>query len=648
MVRALSVSFATFAVAIAFILALPRPALSEPLFTTSIPEWVIPLSVPGADPAMQAAVTDGVLTLLTDEQIRWDGEERQIFVRIARLITDPSGVASAGRVDMIFSPDSETVLLGRVRVTRDGQTEDLTETVFAQTLDAAGSLARGIPEGLLAAEVIVPNLQSGDVVEVAYLRRQLPVIAGVNRAGTVRLEQDVPVVLARAVVNWPDTWPIYISGWPSRVTFAQEAAPGIVRQTWTRQAHVPTLPGPLLPPGYSENTVIAFSTFPDWSGVTGALSGHYMGSYPLGAAWDTKLRAIQAEFSYPGDRAIAALRAVQDDLPTQARPLSADGWLARLPADVTNAGGGDAKDKALLLRAMLDKMGIEAYVALTNRAQGHDLNSVKPAFEAFDHAIVKVMIDELPYWMDPSTTNEGGDLFGAAVPDFGYALPLAGADQAQLELIDVGYASSWTTYIDETYNFTLLGVFLTVVTTYYGPAANAYRQDLYNPDSRQADAEYLQVYEERYPDLRMLEAVEVVDDKVGNQLTLTERYLIPATTLNAMPSLFVQTNNPLGFLPEAGLTGRTAALYLGKPFTSSHRVNLFNLPIEMQPPLGASAYGDAISFSFSGYATAARNLTLEWSYGQYQQTVPPNAVDQLIRDAALIANSTSFEINLRP
>ena len=622
-------------VTVMLVLAPLRPVMAEALFTGPEPDWVMPLDVPVADEAVRAAVTDGVLTLLSDEQVRWDAEERQVYTRTVRLITDAAGVAVAARVVVPFAQGSETLILTRVAVTRAGQVTDLTETVVSQTRDMGA--------GQSAAEVQVPDVQPGDVVELAYLRRQLPAVAGANRAGVVQIERDVPVQLARVVVNWPESWPIYISGWPSRVGFVQDTAPGVVRHIWTRAGHVPLPPEPMVPPGYSANVQIAYSAFPDWSGVTGALSGHYMESYPLGAAWDARLRAIQAEFQFPDQRVIAALRAVQDDLGYEARPLAVHGWLARLPAEVAEAGVGDAMDKALLLRTMLDKMGIEAYVALTSSTQSHDLNQRKPAFEVLDHALVKAVVDGVIYWLDASASGEAGDLYTAAVPDFGYALPLAGKDQQQLEPIDQGYASSWTVYVEEDYNFTLLGAYLTVVTTHYGPAANAMRVSA-DAGAFVQDKADLQVMAARYPGVRMLGAVAVADDPVGNQITVTARYLLPA----AARQFVVQTENPVGYLAGAGQGARLAPLYLGRPLSVTHRATIRNAPWDIEPPFGANIYNDAFSYAFSGYLNAPRELVLDWTFTQYLRSVPPDMADQIIRDAAIIDENDSFSFGPQP
>lgn len=646
--RILSLALMALLSASAVMLVPLHAVRAEALFTSAMPDWIMPAEVPLADPVLVDAVTNGVLTLLSDRQVRWDGEERQVFTREVRLITHAAGVAVAGQVTVTFAPEAETVILTRVQITRGAQVMELTETAVTRALSAEEALGRGIAAGQQVAEVVVPGLQVGDVVDVAYVRRQLPVVAGVNRAGAVALEGSEPAVLSRAVLNWPESWPIYISGWPARVGFAQETGAGVIRHIWTRQGHMPAPPEPYLPPGYSENTVIAYSAFPDWRAVTGALSAHYLGNYPLGAAWDTRLRAIQGESTIVEERAIAALRAVQNDVATLEGALSANGWLAQLPADVTAAGAGDAKAKALLLRSMLDKMGIEAYVALTSRTQSQTLDTLNPAFGALDHAIVKVVLNDAIFWMDPSARQEAGDIYSAVVPDIAAALPLSGADQGALETVEPGYSSGWATYVDETYNFTLLGVYLTVVTTHYGQAANAERRNAADAAAGGTGAGATEDFGLRYAGARKLGEVEIADDAMNNQFTVTERYVLPLSALGTDGVFVVQMDKRANRLPgDIGSGARVAPLHLGPLVTHSHVVSIRNAPVEVAPPYGASVFNDAYYFAFQGYAPEPGVLTLEWTFNQYLHEIPAEGAAQVLRDAAVIAENAQFALPLQ-
>jgi transglutaminase-like putative cysteine protease len=633
------------------LLATLLPASAQDLFTGPDPDWVTVTDLPAPTPALRDQATGGVLFLLSDEQVAWQGDEKLTYYRAATLVTDRYGLEEAATLQFGFDPAFESLTLTRLAVIRDDQVIDHTETVEADILRRETQLEDGILDGDLTALLQVPDLRVGDVIDYSYLRRTLPVIDVANRSGTAYMEYDVPVVLARVAIDWPESWPIYISGWPERVDYTQTPGEGVMRHVWTRRDHVPVRTEDMAPPGYSESTAIEYTALPDYSGISAALSDHYMTSYPLGPEWDARLRGIQADHATDADRVMAALRAVQDELRYVSLSIGDGGLLARLPAVTTASGFGDCKDKALLLRTMLDKMGIEAYVALTDLDEGHGLPDRKPSLWSFDHAIVKVIVDDATYWMDPTASHEGGDIYLAATPDYGYALPLTGPNQQQLEPIDVGYASVWSSYVDEVYDFSLLGVYFTVSTTWEGPAANSFRRDLAASSRSAISQDYADFYAARYPGIRQLAPMEVTDDRIANRLTVVERYLIPTPALyeNGLREDFeFAAQNYADGLPQATDT-RVAPLDLGAPANFFHRVSVYDAPVEFTMPDPASVYNDAFSFNFYAYGGAgAGDMVLEWSYNATNRVIAPDAVPQVLQDAALVADKAWFSWDLRP
>ncbi len=626
------------------------PAAAQELFTGPNPNWVTVTDLPDATPALLEQATGGVLFLLSDEQVSWQGDEKLTYFRAATLVTDRYGMEDAATLQFVFDPAFESLTLTRVAVIRAGQVIDHTETVQADILRRETQLEDGILDGNLTALVQVPDVRVGDVVDYSFVRRTLPIIDVANRSGTAYLEFDVPVVLSRVAIDWPESWPIYISGWPERVEYAQTPGEGVTRHVWTRRDHIPVVTEDMVPPRYSESSIIDYTALPDWSGIAAPISDFYMKSYPLGPEWDAKLRTIRDENATDEERVIAALRAVQNDLRYVSLSIGDGSLLARLPAVTTASGFGDCKDKALLLRTMLDKMGIEAYVALTDLDEGHALPDAKPMLWAFDHAIVKVVVNDTTYWMDPTASHEGGDIYQSSTPDYGYALPLTGPNQQQLEPIDLGYASTWSSYIDETYDFSLLGVYFTVNTTWTGPAANGFRQELGSSSRSAISADYLDFYADRYPGIRLLAPIEVTDDLTYNSITVVERYLIPTPALydaGLREDFEFSAQNYAEGLPQ-GAGPRVAPVDLGAPANYFHRVTVYGAPIDFTLPDAASLYNDAFSFNFYAYGGETGAMTLEWSYNTVNRVVSADAMAQVTQDAAIVADNAWFTWDLRP
>ena len=627
------------------------PATAQELFTGPNPNWVTVTDLPEPTPALLEQVTGGVLFLLSDEQVNWQDDEKLTYFRAATLVTDRAGLETAAALQFVFDPAFESLTLTRVAVIRDGQVIDHTNAVQADILRRETQLEDGIFDGNLTALIQVPDLRVGDVIDYSFLRRTLPVIDIANRSGVAYMEYDVPVVLSRVAIDWPEIWPIYISGWPERVEYTQTPGDGVIRHIWTRRDHIPVTTEDMVPPGYSESVSIEYTALPDWSGVAAAISSFYMTSYPLGPEWDAKLRAIQADHATDEERIIAALRAVQDDLRYVSLSIGDGSLMARLPAVTTASGFGDCKDKALLLRTMLDKMGIEAYVALTDLDEGRALPQRKPSLWWFDHAIVKVIVNDTTYWMDPTASHEGGDIYTAATPDYGFALSLTGPNQQQLEPIDVSYNSVWSSYVDEVYDFSLLGVYFTVTTNWDGPAANSFRQELGFSSRSVISQNYLAFYADRYPGIRLLGPIEVTDDRATNRMTVVERYLIPAPALyqgGLRNDFEFSSQNYAEGLPHAP-EPRKAPLDLGAPANYFHRVSVYGAPVDLTMPEFASVYNDAFSFNFYAYGgDGAGSIVLEWSYNAINRVIAADAVAQVLQDAAIVADNARFTWDLQP
>jgi transglutaminase-like putative cysteine protease len=520
----------------------------------------------------------------------------------------------------------------------------------AETFRREEGLENGVIDGSLTAFLQIPDLRMGDVVDYAYVRRTLPMVKGGNRGGMSYLEYAVPVAQTRLILNWPANWPTYFSGWPKRVDYTQTPIAGGTRHQWLRNGHVPTEVEDNTPLTYDGDALIRYSAEADWSAIAGALSPYYMADYPLGKVWDDKVNAIRNAYFTDGERAIAALRAVQEELRYVSLSVGAGGIFARKPEEVTASGFGDCKDKALLLRIMLDRLGIEAYVALADIDEGSVLPKVKPYLGAFDHAIVRMTIDDYEYWVDPTRSHQGGDLYTSATPDYGFALPLTG-DQQTLQAIYVSPDTQWSRWSEERFHFTLAGVFVGVTTVFQGEAADNYRERLANTPKRDIESDYLDYYAGLYPGLRQVLPLGVADDLAANQITVDERYFLPA------PSLFENgLREDFGFgaedfadnLPDVQVGPRVAPMFAGSSASYSHTVTITNAPISFTPPEGVTRENEAFGFYFEGWETGDGGMTMQWTYRRNKPIIRPEDVTAVLADADVVEDNSWFTWDLRP
>lgn len=625
--------FARILTALAICLA--QPAAADDLFRAPAPPWVDEVAVPDA-----GISADGIVRLLIDRQFAWQGEELFLHQRTVSRVTEGLGDDVLATRVPSFDPTFETLTLTRLRVLRDGAVID------------PGAVSAVIDPDIAphTVTVEVSDLQVGDTVDIGLLRRSLPRMAGDNRGGVVLLEEPSPVALSRLVLNWPAGWPTYFSGWPSKVSYvAEPGADGTTRHVWTaRDAQAPQVPE-AAPPGWDGALKIEWSADADWSGIAAALSDHYLQARPLGA-WEERVEALRTRYFTDAERAMAALRMVQDEVATVDRPLAAGGFLARSPADVVAEGAGDSKDKALLFHAMLNRLGIESRVALADRDRGHELLSRKPALSAFDGAIVSFDVDDTRVWADPALTHQGGDVWTHVSPDYGYALPLDGPNRQAVEEIPTSWSSSENRSIYESFDFGWAGVHLTVSTTLSGRSADDMRAKLAVMSQDALSDGLLAHYAGVYPGLRRIAAMDVMDDRMYNSISLTEYYFLPATALygtDLIATFYLGTPDLALEVPSAVEAGRTAPIWLGPVGTYSHNVSITGAPIDFAAPEPVYYSDDAYSYSFEGWPGEPGAMTLTWSFSLNQSEVAPRDAGPVLEGVAAVADNAWFTWDLR-
>jgi transglutaminase-like putative cysteine protease len=642
-----------FLIALLSLLSLNTFAAAQELGRAETPAWVDELPLLNPDPAIEAQALDGVHYILSDFQIRWNGDLRETYGRTVMKVTDRAGLERAATISFEFDPKLDQMILTRLVIIRDGQEIDLRDTVQAELVRREQRLEEGIIDGTLTAWVQIPDLRVGDIVDHASLRIMQPLIPGGERFGYSTLEWGVPVQLSRTVLYWPEEWTLNVAPVPDRIAYSVAGAPkdGIIRHEWQKVNHLPDRWEDNIPRGFEEEAVLRFSADPDWGALSAALTPYYAADYPLTPEWETKLKAISDASSDPETRAIAALRLVQDELRYVSLSVGAGGIFARLPVEVTTSGFGDCKDKALLLVTLLRRLGIKAEVALTDIDAGQALPLDKPSLGAFDHAIVRIRVGGQEHWVDPTMSHQGGGFATLTPPDYAFALPLAGPGQTALEAIPTSPERAWSTDVTESFQFSALGVLLEVRSVYGGGAADGMRARWATTPVARMSADYLEYYRGRYPGLTMVREMEMTDDRSVNRLEMVERYLLPPAALGGTDlelAFPFSTEDFASNLPDRLPTARRAPLDAGAAAHFRHSVRVRGAPIEFLAPEGEVIENAGFRFEFSGHVPEPGAMDLEWTHARKGKVVTAKDAEAVIRDGGRVYDLTWFTWDLSP
>ncbi|MFZ1725203.1 MAG: DUF3857 domain-containing protein [Albidovulum sp.] len=632
-------------------LVLALPVFAGDFSRADAPAWVDDIALPASDPRLLRASREGIFYLLVDSQVAWDGETKLDYRRIAMQVVDRAGLEYAATVSKSFDPAFDDLTLTRLDVIRDGQVtsyrDDLPHDIFRREtrLDA------GIIDGTLTVHLQIPDLKVGDIVDTGFLWRSEPVVPESQRSVEEAMEYSVPVVLTRHVANWPSVWPFFVGPLPGRVTHSERTGTGTIRHEWRRAAHLPTRREEMLPVEEDPDAVLRYGAWENWEPLDKALSAYYLADYPLSGAWEEKVAAIAAAVTDDAGRATAALRLVQDEIRYVGLEVGAGGYFARTPLDVTTRGFGDCKDKSLLLRTILGRLGIESEVALTDLDAGYALPELRPSLYAFDHMILRAKIGGLVVWMDPTASHQGGSVASAVQPDYGYALPLSGKGQGALERIAQNNGMAWQSSVLEQYRFSFLGTFLTVSSVYKGQAADSRRYKWATSSHSDMSRDYQEFYADKYPGIEVFLPLSATDDRTANVFTMTERYRIPNPALdeNGLAEDFVFAAEDFGRLyPDVQIGPRHGSLALPEQKYFRHVVEVLDAPIVFQPPDSVRIENPSFVFTYKGASNTPGSMQLEWLFRTKKRLVAAKDVARVIKDARAVGDHYWFSWDLRP
>ncbi len=544
------------------------------------PEWVVWTEIPTPRESRLAEVEDGVYYLVYDRQIRLLSDTDVTYSRTATKVIGRGGLESAGRLEFSFDPTEEVFSVHAVRIIRDGIALDRLPDLEFTIARREEGLASGLIDGDLTAYAEVPDVRVGDIVEYEISWETTSTLWPGGLARSTSVEMSVPVEFFRhrvlAPLDTPLTW----------VSNRDDAAPevreldGAREYVWSRVDPLIVVGESYVPAHHAEWGYIAYSTMSSWADVADWAVGIFDIDTNLPPSLDNVVAEIERDHADANGRVTAAVRHVQDNVRYVANEVGLGSHVPRSPAEVVRLGYGDCKDKALLLAAMLRRLGVEAYPVLTDISAGKRLPDWVPSPWAFDHAITVIETDVGRRWIDPTDSHQGGVFPDIVQPAYGFGL-IVRPGETGLTPIETNAPDNPDLAIEE--DFTFLdggadGVEVRVITTYKGREADAFRWRLDDSSIRALTDTYLNYYTSLYPGIEATALLKIDDDRNANIVRSTESYFLPGEALTAdglVKAFPMRADAVLGTIEEiTQANGRVAPVSLGKPRSRLHVIRL--------------------------------------------------------------------------
>lgn len=411
------------------------PALAADKISYAAPAaWIQGAEVPQAPPEDGAAA---VQLVLDDNQTRFAPDGDSYYNRRIYKVTKTEGLPGFQSRSITWDPASETVVWHSLRILRGGKTIDLLKGGKDMlVLRRETSLERAMLDGRLTANRQIEGLQVGDAVDMSWtVTRRDPITQG-RSFDFERMAFPGTAGRYRVRVSWPEARSLR---WKATEGFGEPTV--TTRDGWTvlerdvLQAVAPKPPQGA-PARFRRLGELETSSYASWGDVSQIMAPHFARAAVLkpGSAVRQEAAKIAAASKDPKARAFAALKLVEDQTRYLFLGMGEGGYIPATADETWERRFGDCKAKTVLLTALLKELGIESEAALVSLGGGDGMDERLPSLSAFNHVLVRAVIDGKTYWLDGTRTGDRGGLDALRSPNWRWALPLR--DQgAELERV---------------------------------------------------------------------------------------------------------------------------------------------------------------------------------------------------------------------
>lgn len=544
-----------------------------------VPDWVEHAPYLQQTPeAADAWIGNGICRLLQDTQVDLRGSAHAWHFRTAQRVLTRAGAEHAAHFVAEFDPTHERLDVHFIRVLRGHESIEHAKPGAIQSFRRETSLERLVLDGRLTASLLIPDVRVDDIVELGItLYRGNPVLGGKYAAWAV-FDSFNPWLETRHRLLRPVEREIFIKEFNDPPVREIVEKDDVEDSRW-RLAYQKQREGEeLTPPWLVLRSALQCTEFRTWNDVARLFTPFYE-SPTVPDALAAEIDRLVAAHDDPAELAAEWLRLVQRRLRYFALALGEGGLVPRGLDAIWTTGFGDCKDAAQLYIAGARRMGLDACAALVSTTHGPALNDFLPSTAVFNHCIVRLRLNGVSYWLDPTSQAQGGTLANIFQPHAGWALPLA-PESAELERLNSETPLHFLNCEDEL----RLGpkrespAKLCRHIEYFFLAADSVRNRIANEGTTEYSKEMLNELRAAWPNIVETAPMEIRDDQVENCFTAIFNFEIRDCWKQAngrgLLGFDITDTVAVGELAQLRGIQRQTDIHLGRPRKITHRVRM--------------------------------------------------------------------------
>ncbi len=447
------------------------------------------------------------------------------YWHFAVKVTNSEGVQSMSNISVDFDPSYQKLTFHEISVYREGIRSDRLSQTLIERVRRETNMERSLYDGTETAYTNLSDIRPGDIIEYSYsIKGYNPVNKGFY-SNSISLEYaGIPVnrIVFRLLTNQGRTLNYKLNnGAPEPIV---KNRGGVLEYVWDVPAIAPISLDAYTPQFYNPLKNVSVSNFQDWEEVIEWAEKLY--KFP-----NSDLDKIKISYSRGASRELKILEAiqfVQDEVRYLGLESGIGAYKPNFPAKVYNQRFGDCKDKSLLLVALLRELGIETYPMLVNTGLKRGIADYLPGNNLFDHCVVTYEYNGQSLYVDPTISNQGGNIFSRNFPQYELGLVINNSESGLRSLAqpkrDKIEIKEW--FVLDSING---GAQVNIRTEYSGSRADGVRSQFASSSAGAITKSYLDFYSSVYPSIKSLKNVRLIDSSRGsdNLVITEEEYEIP-------------------------------------------------------------------------------------------------------------------------
>lgn len=557
------------------------------------PSWVKSVAIPQPDSSLNGG---GMQYLLFTKQVNFAVSER--FYRQAMLLESSDMVSSYSDISISYDPFYQSITFNAINIYRGKDVIDKLATHTVKVFQRESNMERSMYDGHMTAVVNLSDVRKGDILEYSYT------ISGSNPSfpnhfySYQNFEFSVPTGKILYRVLKPKVQSIECSLKNTTKKPNLSKIDNLDVYEWDLSNVKAFTYADNYPSWYEGAGSVSFSNYSNWGEVVNAV----LPFYKENSADINYLKSVIAKFKkeHPDERIMQAIRFVQDDIRYLGFENGLNAFKPHKVKQVYNQRFGDCKDKSFLLLNLLKAMGYKAFPVLINSYLREGLDDLAVSPYDFDHVVVKLIYGNNEIYIDPTYSNQGGDLYNLTFPDYGKGLVLK-AGNKKLDLIK-NTSQAETNVLEDLIvpaHKDSSGIF-EVNTEYSGVSADNMRSYFLNQDLASIQEDYLNYYSNIYEYISPLDQVQFLDDREKNVLKTYEKYRIDSIwnkengyrEINTYPAQLRDISS------VSREVNRKQPYYLNYPSKTKHETKITLPEIWDVTPENSSISGNAYAYSY--------------------------------------------------